>query len=621
MSAPEHLQAILETLPTKPGCYLMKDEKGKVIYVGKAISLRARVRSYFHQSAQHSNKVIELVRHIADIEWIVVGSELEALLLEMNLIKKYRPYFNVRLKDDKRYPYIKVHWADPFPKVTVTRSMVKDGSHYFGPYYSVWAVHKTLDVLRRIFPYLTCDRTITGEDEQACLYYHIKLCNAPCIGRVNQDEYRLMIEDLMNFLNGRTEGIVERLNLEMEQASEEMRFEKAAAIRDQLKAIDAVVEKQRVFDSGYIDSDVIALARSEREACIQVFFIRGGKMVGREHFMMEGTDDSQDQDVLAEFIKQYYDQAANIPPEVLLPQDIEEANIIRQWLQQKRGDEKVEIKIPKRGKKRDLLRIANENARETLAAMQSQWESDKHRQEQSLSELQQALALESPPTRIECYDISNTQGTAITASMVVFERGVPNKKNYRRFNIRSVEGGPDDFASMEEALRRRFKRWQSDQEQVGVPGHKLDPGFGLLPDLLIVDGGKGQLSRAGKVMDEFGLIGKFTVAGLAKQNEELFVHGQPRSLLLPRRSQALYLLQRIRDEAHRFAITAHRARRSKQGIASQLDAVPGVGPAKRKALLGRFGSIQGIKQASLEEIMEVKGFSEDLARAVKDSLE
>ncbi len=621
MSAPEHLQAILETLPTKPGCYLMKDEKGKVIYVGKAISLRARVRSYFHQSAQHSNKVIELVRHIADIEWIVVGSELEALLLEMNLIKKYRPYFNVRLKDDKRYPYIKVHWADPFPKVTVTRSMVKDGSHYFGPYYSVWAVHKTLDVLRRIFPYLTCDRTITGEDEQACLYYHIKLCNAPCIGRVNQDEYRLMIEDLMHFLNGRTEGIVERLNLEMEQASEEMRFEKAAAIRDQLKAIDAVVEKQRVFDSGYIDSDVIALARSEREACIQVFFIRGGKMVGREHFMMEGTDDSQDQDVLAEFIKQYYDQAANIPPEVLLPQDIEEANIIRQWLQQKRGDEKVEIKIPKRGKKRDLLRIANENARETLAAMQSQWESDKHRQEQSLSELQQALALESPPTRIECYDISNTQGTAITASMVVFERGVPNKKNYRRFNIRSVEGGPDDFASMEEALRRRFKRWQSDQEQVGVPGHKLDPGFGLLPDLLIVDGGKGQLSRAGKVMDEFGLIGKFTVAGLAKQNEELFVHGQPRSLLLPRRSQALYLLQRIRDEAHRFAITAHRARRSKQGIASQLDAVPGVGPAKRKALLGRFGSIQGIKQASLEEIMEVKGFSEDLARAVKDSLE
>ena len=621
MSKSEHIQSILETLPTKPGCYLMKNDKGKVIYVGKAVNLRARVRSYFHQSAQHSNKVVELVRHIAHIEWIVVGSELEALLLEMNLIKKHRPFYNVRLKDDKRYPYIKVHWADPFPKVTVTRNMVRDGSRYFGPYYSVWAVHKTLDVLRRIFPYLTCDRTITGEDERACLYYHIKLCSAPCIGKVNQEEYRLMIEDLMNFLNGRTEGIVERLEIEMDKASQEMRYEKAAAIRDQLKAIDAVVEKQRVFDNTYIDSDVIALARNEREACIQVFFIRGGKMVGREYFMMEGTDDSEDQDVLSEFIKQFYDQAANIPPEVLLPQDIEEAKIIRQWLQQKRGDQKVEIKIPKRGKKKDLLRIANENAGETLAALQAQWESDKHRQEQSLSELQEALKLDAPPNRIECYDVSNTQGTAITASMVVFERGVPNKKNYRRFNIRTVEGGPDDFASMEEALRRRFKRWQADREQVGTPGYKVDTGFGILPDLLIVDGGKGQLSRAVKVMDEFGLIGKFTVAGLAKQNETLFVHGMPQSLLLPRKSQGLYLLQRIRDEAHRFAITAHRARRGKQGITSVLDGVPGVGPAKRKALLGRFGSLKGIREANLEEIAEVKGVNEELALAIKAHLE
>lgn len=621
MSTSEHIQSILETIPIKPGCYLMKNEKGKVIYVGKAVNLRARVRSYFHQSAQHSNKIKELVRHITDIEWIVVGSELEALLLEMNLIKKHRPYYNVRLKDDKRYPYIKVHWADPFPKVTVTRNMVRDGSRYFGPYYSVWAVHKTLDVLRRIFPYLTCDRTITGEDERACLYYHIKLCNAPCIGKVNEEEYRLMIEDLMNFLNGRTEDIVERLEMEMNKASEEMRYEKAAAIRDQLQAIEAVVEKQRVFDRNYVDSDVIALARSEREACIQVFFIRGGKMVGREYFMMEGTDDSEDQDVLSEFIKQFYDQAANIPPEVLLPQDIEEARIIRQWLQQKRNDQKVEIKIPKRGKKKDLLRIANENAHETLTAMQAQWESDKHRQEQSLTDLQEALKLNSPPTRIECYDISNTQGTAITASMVVFERGVPNKKNYRRFNIRTVEGGPDDFASMEEALRRRFKRWQADREQAGTTGYKVDTAFGLLPDLLIVDGGKGQLSRAVKVVEEFDLIGKFTIAGLAKQNEELFVHGQPRSLLLPRKSQGLYLLQRIRDEAHRFAITAHRTRRSKQGIASRLDAVPGVGPAKRKALMGRFGSLQGIKQANLEEIREVKGISPELAQAIKDHLE
>jgi excinuclease ABC subunit C len=621
MTPPENIQAILDTLPTKPGCYIMKNKDGKVIYVGKAINLRARVRSYFHDSAQHTHKIKELVRRIADIEWIVVGSELEALLLEMNLIKKHRPRYNVRLKDDKRYPYIKVHWGDPFPTVTVTRQMAQDGSRYFGPYYSVWAVHKTLDVLRRIFPYLTCDRIITGQDERACLYYDIKLCNAPCIGAVNKEEYRQMIQDLMNFLDGRTDPIVERLQIEMQTASEEMRFEKAAAIRDQLRAIENVVEKQRVFSTEYVDSDVIAIARNEREACIQIFFIRSGKMIGREYFLMEGTEDSEDQAVIAEFIKQFYDKAASLPSEVLLPRDIEEANIIRQWLQQKRGDKKVEIKIPRRGKKKDLIRMATENAAETLGSLQAQWEADKHRQTQSLADLQEALGMERPPNRIECYDISNTQGTAITASMVVFERGVPNKKLYRRFNIRTITEGPDDFGSMEEALSRRFKRWQSAQEEAKLPGKKVDQSFSMLPDLLIVDGGKGQLSRAVKVMEEFDLLGKFPVAGLAKQNEELFLHGKTKGLLLPRKSEGLYLLQRIRDEAHRFAITAHRKRRDKQGIASRLDAVPGVGPAKRKALLLHFGGIQGIQGASVEELTEVKGITEDLAHAIKSHLE
>jgi excinuclease ABC subunit C len=598
----------------------MKDKDGKVIYVGKAVNLRARVRSYFHDSAQHTRKIRELVQRIANIEWIVVGSELEALLLEMNLIKKHRPRYNVRLKDDKRYPYIKVHWGDPFPTVTVTRQMAQDGSRYFGPYYSVWAVHKTLDVLRRIFPYLTCDRVITGQDERACLYYDIKLCNAPCIGAVNKEEYRQMIQDLMNFLDGRTDPIVARLQIEMQTASEEMRFEKAAAIRDQLRAIENVVEKQRVFSTEYTDSDVIAIARSEREACIQIFFIRGGKMIGREYFLMEGTEDSEDQAVIAEFIKQFYDKAASMPTEVLLPEDIEEANIIRQWLQTKRGDNKIEIKIPRRGKKKDLIRMATENAAETLSSLQAQWEADKHRQTESLAELQEALEMERPPNRIECYDISNTQGTAITASMVVFERGVPNKKLYRRFNIRTISDGPDDFGSMEEALARRFRQWQAAQEQAKLPGGKVDQSFAMLPDLLIVDGGKGQLSRAVKVMEEFDLLGKFPVAGLAKQNEELFLHGKTKGLLLPRKSEALYLLQRIRDEAHRFAITAHRKRRDKQGIASRLDAVPGVGPAKRKALLVHFGGIQGIEEASIEELKEVKGITEELAQAIKSHL-
>jgi len=619
MAFPEHLNLILDTLPTKPGCYIMKDKAGAVIYVGKAVNLRARVRSYFHQSAQHAHRTKELVRRIEDIEWIITGSELEALILEMNLIKQHRPRYNVRLKDDKRYPYIKVHWGDAFPKVTVTRLMTNDGSRYFGPYYSVWAVHKTLDVLRRIFPYLTCDREISGQDTRACLYYDIKLCNAPCIGKVNQQEYRQMIDDLCAFLNGRTEEITERLQLEMNQLSNEMRFEQAAVKRDQLRAIEEIVKKQRVFDAEYIDSDVIAIARSEREACIQIFFIRGGKMIGREYFLMEGTDEeTNDQEVLGEFIKQFYEQAANVPKEVLLPTDIEEAAIIKQWLNQ-RSEKKIEIKIPRRGKKRDLIRMATENATETLSSLQEQWETDRHRQTESLADLQQAFQMEVPPNRIECYDVSNTQGTAIVASMVVFEQGVPSKNLYRRFNIRSVVG-PDDFASMEEALRRRFKRWESSQEEAKTPGAKTDPSFSRLPDLLVVDGGKGQLSRAVQVMEEFGLMGKFPVAGLAKQNEELFIAGREEGLLLPRRSEGLYLLQRIRDEAHRFAITAHRSRRSREGITSILDAVPGIGPAKRKALMAYFGSLDKIRSASVEELTAVKGIHEELAHLLKSHL-
>ncbi|MCL4258755.1 MAG: excinuclease ABC subunit UvrC, partial [Anaerolineales bacterium] len=349
----EHIQAQLSTLPDRTGCYLMKNEEGKVIYVGKALSLRSRVRSYFHAGAQHHPRTEHLVQHVRDIEWIVVASELEALILEMTIIKKHKPHYNVRLNDDKRYPYIKVHWADPFPKVTVTRHMDADGSRYFGPYTSVWAVHKTLDVLRKIFPYLTCDREITGQDTRACLYYDIKLCTAPCIGMIDQANYRQMISDLCEFLNGRTEPIVNRLTAEMNLASAKMRYEKAAAVRDQLQAIESIVERQKVISTDYVDSDVIAMARSEREACVQVFFIRGGKLIGREYFMMENTAESPDADVMAEFIKQYYDQAASVPPEVLLPQEVEEAQVIRQWLSKRRGDGGVEIKIPRSGPKHE----------------------------------------------------------------------------------------------------------------------------------------------------------------------------------------------------------------------------------------------------------------------------
>jgi excinuclease ABC subunit C len=615
----EHLQGILDTLPSKTGCYLMKNADGQVIYVGKAVNLRARVRSYFHGNQEHP-RTVQLVKNIADIEWIVVGSELESLILEMNLIKKHRPRYNVRMKDDKRYPYIKIHWADEYPKITVTRHMVSDGSRYFGPYTSVWAVHQTLDVLRRIFPYLTCDREITGEDSRACLYYDIKLCNGPCIGAVSKDEYRQMIADFETFLNGRTDSIIKRLQIDMTEAAEALRFERAAAIRDQLKAIQAVIERQKVvFPSDYVDSDVIAMARSDREACMQVFFIRGGKLIGREYFMMEGADDTPDSDVLAEFIKQFYDQVPSIPSQVMLPQEVEETKIIEEWLNTKRGGKKIKMLIPKRGQKRQLVQMAAENAAETLGALQAQWEADTHKQEQALAELQKYLELSEPPNRIECYDVSNTQGTAITASMVVFEQGVPKKAHYRRFNIRTVSG-PDDFASMEEALRRRFHRWQAARETAEQPGKKPDRSFASLPDLLIVDGGKGQLSRAVKILEEYGLRERVPVAGLAKREEEIFVPGKTRSILLPRKSEGLYLVQRVRDEAHRFAITAHRNRRSKLGLASQLDAIPGVGPVRRKALLSYFGSIDAIRKASVEELSAAPKMTADTAQAVKAHL-
>jgi len=620
MELSEHLKGILDTIPTKPGCYLMKNAEGKVIYVGKAVNLRSRVRSYFHASAEKDNKTRRLVFEIRDIEWILVGSELEALILEMNLIKRHRPRFNVRLKDDKRYPYIKFHWGEDFPKVTVTRRMVNDGSRYFGPYTSVWAVHQTLDVLRRIFPYLTCDREITGKDSRACLYYDIKLCIAPCIGAATRDEYRQMITDLQNFLSGHSSPIVTRLEKEMEKASEELRFEKAAALRDQLKAIQSIIERQKiVFNSDYRDSDVIAMAREDGEACVQIFFVRGGKMIGREYFILEGTEETSDSEVMEQFVKQFYTEAANVPEQLMLPQEIEEARIISQWLRSRRGGKKVEIRVPHRGQSKELVQMATENAVETLSALRTQWQADAHKQEQALAELQEAFELQEPPNRIECYDISNTQGTATVGSMVVFEQGVPSKGLYRRFNVKSVPGAPDDFASMEEVLTRRFKRWQAFRESQAGPGSKPDASFSFLPDLIIIDGGKGQLSRVVNVLDQFGVSGEVPVVGLAKREEEIFFPNRSKPTLLPRHSQGLYLIQRIRDEAHRFAITAHRKRRVKLGLASQLDSVPGIGPARRKALLKHFGSIDKIKHATLEELTTVVPMS--TAESIKANLE
>ena len=634
----EQVTEKLKTLPAKPGVYLYHDAKGAILYVGKAINLRNRVRSYFHASNEASVKTLRLVNEIADLEWIITETELEALILEANLIKKHRPRFNIRLKDDKRYPYIKVEWQNDFPKVLTVRKMEQDGARYYGPFTNAGAVHATLDTMRRIFPYLTCDRVITGQDKRACLYYDIKLCGAPCIGAVNKEEYRATIDRLCAFLEGKTDQVVADIEKKMQAASEAMQFERAAEYRDQLKSIQHIVERQKVVSTTGKDQDVVAFARDDKrgDACVQIFFIRQGKLIGREYFVLEGAEGEDTREIMSSFLKQFYEEAATVPPEILLQVEVEEAQIIEQWLRQKRGAQ-VLLAAPREGQPAELVAMAAENASETLAALQAQWMADEHKNEQALKELADGIGLDAPPARIECFDISNTQGTATTASMVVFVKGVPRKSHYRKFNVKAVQG-PDDFASMREVLTRRLRRYFDAKAADGsamdetavprsmpsqprqLPGQKKDESFAVLPDLLIVDGGKGQLSVAVEVLKEFDLFGQVPVCGLAKQQEEIFLPGRPDSILLPRRSQGLFLIQRIRDEAHRFALTAHRSLRGKQGIASQLDAIPGVGPTRRKALLKHFGSIDAIRVASADDIAAVPGIPREVAVAIKENL-
>lgn len=614
---PERIEAILQSLPALPGVYLMRDAQGRVIYVGKAISLRHRVRSYFTPSAQEDSKVRRLLGEIADLEFIVTDSELEALILEANLIKSHRPRFNVRLRDDKRYPYIKVTWAEPFPRVLVTRRVERDGNRYFGPYTSAGAVHQTLSLLRRSFPYLTCDRDISGKDRRACLYYDLRLCLGPCIGAVTQEEYREMIAGLVRFLEGRSEEVIAELEARMRAAADGLDFERAALLRDQLQSVRRVVERQKIVAAAGSDQDVIAFARDDGNACVQVFFIRSGRLLGREYFLLEGAEEEEDRAVVTAFVKQFYEEAAYVPPEVILPDAVDEALVIEEWLRRKRGA-RVTLQVPRRGRKREMVRMATENAVQMLATVRAQWESDAHKQEQALDELQAALGLPARPARIECYDISNTQGTEPTGSMVVFVQGVPHKSDYRRFNVRTVSG-PDDTASMREVLTRRFERWRTATagETKGARGAQA---WALLPDLLVVDGGKGQLGVALEVLETFGLRERVPLAALAKREEEIYLPERADPVRLPAGSQGLFLLQRVRDEAHRFAVSHHRTRRERAGMASELDSIPGVGPVRRRALLRAFGSLARICTASVEELAAVPGISRSLAEAIKEQL-
>lgn len=622
----DHIQTTLKNLPHKPGCYLMKDKNGLVIYVGKAINLHSRVRSYFDNTVSHP-RTLALRGQIADIEFIVLPDEVSALHTEYNLIKKYRPHYNIRLKDDKRYPYIAVRLAQPFPKVEITRNMVKDGTRYFGPYTAAWSVRETLDTIRKAFPYLTCDRDITGKDERACLYYDIKMCNAPCIGVVNQAEYRAGIDQLMEFLSGRSDKIIRDLKASMIEASEALDFEQAATLRDRLDAMQRVVEKQKIVGGIETDQDVIAFSRIKDDTCVQVLFIRSGRLVGREYFMLENADQASESEILSTFVTQFYEEAAEMPDELLLPHELDEALIISAWLRDKRGGTKVKLTVPQKGDKAELVRIAEENATETLQMLRAQWEADTNKQTLALSEIQAALKLPAPPNRIECFDISTLQGTATVASRVVFVQGTAKKAEYRKFNIRTVQTvlEPNDFASMREALTRRFQRHADAMASINdpiAPGKKDDnETWRLLPDLLIIDGGKGQLGIAVEVLRAFGLFEQVPVVGLAKQFEELYQPGHPSPVLLPRRSEGLYLVQRIRDEAHRFAITANRNQRAKKGLVSRLEEIPGIGPAKRKALLKAFNNdIDQLKAASVEQLVAVSGITVRLAELIKTGL-
>ncbi len=611
----DRIKTRLAGLPASPGVYLMRDTKNRVIYVGKAISLRNRVRSYFQASAQMTAKTHQLVSEIADLDWIVTGSELEALILECELIKKYRPRYNIRLKDDKRYPYIKVTWQEDYPRILIVRNMRQDGARYFGPFTSSQAVYRTLDLLRRLFPYRTCNRDITGKDRRPCLYYHIKRCTGPCIGAIGREEYRAIVDRACLFLEGKQEQIIDQLRSEMQTASEGLQFERAAEIRDTIDAVSKIVESQRIVSANLRDHDFVAFARDDGEACVQVFFLRGGRLVGREYFVLTGTTEEASSEILSSFIKQFYDEAAMVPPEILVQTDLDEMAVLQEWLRRRRGS-KVLIKTPRRGDKKAVMQLAVENATATLQKLRSEWEADISKHTAALGELQEALDLPRPPARIECYDISHLQGSASTGSMVVFSQGVPSKRDYRRFRIKTVDG-VDDFAAMAEVLRRRFRRASEARSKRSVDGK--EDRWAIMPDLVIVDGGKGQLSAAREALEEAG-VENIPVAGLAKRNEELYLPGRPAPILLPRTSQGLYLVQRIRDEAHRFAITYHRKLRSKQSNRSVLEQVPGIGPKRRQALLKAFGSLDGIREASIEELAAVPGMSRTAAKQLSEYL-
>ncbi len=597
----------IERLPTGPGVYLMRDAQGTVLYVGKAASLRHRVRSYFTSAQKLTPKIQRLVDRVADIDFYVTGSEQEALILELNLIKRHHPYFNVRLKDDKTFPYLKIEVNKEYPRVFVTRRLEQDGGRYFGPFASARSVRQTLRVIKGIFPFRYCTKPITGTDSRACLEYHLGRCVGPCIGAATKEEYARVIKQVILFLEGKQERIVRELQDRMEKAAEALQFEKAALIRDQISAIQDVIEGQRIAAKVRGEQDVIAFIQDGDQACVQVFFIRNNKLTGRESFILQGTRQETPSQIMTSFIKQFYSSSPHVPPRLLLQYPVEEEAVVREWLEKRRGG-RVVLQVPRRGSKKELVDIVAQNARESLVQMKIKQLATPRELEEALAELEKELNLPRPPGRIEGYDISDIQGLAAVGSMVVFEKGKPKPAHYRRFKIKTVAGA-DDYAMMQEVLKRRFKRLGSD-----ATGET----WAVAPDLVLIDGGKGQLNAALAAMKEAGA--DFPVASIAKENEEIFLPGRSKPVVLPRTSPALRLLQRVRDEAHRFAIGYFQKVHKRETFISVFDNIEGIGLKRRRALLKHFGSIDRIKEASIEELAAVKGMTVKLARRLKEAL-
>lgn len=666
------LERTLAQLPDAPGVYMMIGEVGRILYIGKAVSLRNRVRSYFQDSAAHPQRTRSMVERVVDVRTIVVSNEIESLILEANLIKRHQPPFNVRLRDDKRFPYLRVT-NEPFPRVVFTRTLKDDGARYFGPYTNAHGLRELINLVRTVFPLRTCREPIDGKRRRPCLQYHIKRCLAPCVGYQSEDEYDRLVDEVVLFLEGQQDALIARLQNEMAEAAEHFNFEAAARLRDRIIAVRRVTETQKVVWRSRIDMDLIAVARAQGQACMQVFMVRGGKLLGQEHFILDGTGDAPEPELFSEFLKQFYTArsgtigagseidaeilasplalrsareqespvalrerprkrrsvagGAAIPKEVCIEALPSDRTVIEQWLTELKG-QRVRIIRPQRGVRADYMRLVQKNAEQNLKNFLTHQEATETASANALNELAAALDLPEPPHRIECYDISNIQGTNAVSSMVVFVEGRSKKSDYRHFKIQ-YDKGPNDFAMMQETLRRRLRYLRNDADRPplaqGGAAAAMEAQaarkerFHQKPDLLLIDGGKGQLNAVVDVLHEMDMWG-IPVAGLAKENEWLYVPGNPDPIVLPPNSAGLHLVMRVRDEAHRFAITYHRRRRDKAMTKSALDTLHGVGAVRKKRLMTAFGSVGAIRRASVDEIAAVKGVTPALASQIKTAL-